>query len=1516
MHKTMKYMSFKKILTVIVLLFTITYNSKAQTYPKAFSEDNILFLQEMTEFFKAADKREGGDFMEQFTLTWNSGKISDSKKATIYKTCNFMLKKKYKALNEFKNYLNSVNGFVNNATQDDKSFTAWQQSIDKIMNSKNSNKLANYLAMSENLFSRNVIFKSPTTEWGASSNNYTFDFDSIPKVIFGNTDIYCFAKSDSISIKKTKGVFYPLSDRWEGFGGIVDWERADLPANEVFAELKKYTLNMRSAQYEVDSVKYTNTKFFGKPLYGKLRDKVVADMRGERAFYPEFESYDKRFVIKDLFKDVDYDGGFLVKGAKILGAGSVEHPAMIRIKREGKLFFTSSALSYIIRPDKVSSDKAEIKFFFDADSIYHPGITFKYDDKAKQVFLFRDNQALAQSPYFNTFHKLDMKAEAIYWKIGDPKIDIKMVAGANESRADFESANLFSSFKYEKLQGMDDVNPLVRVRNYSKSINSKEFKDVGLSQFLQMPMDQIKLLLVELTAKGFLNYNSESGHVKLKDRLFDHVNAAAGKIDYDVIQFNSLLQGNQVNASINLLNYDLKIYGVEKIFLSDSQKVTLFPAKQTITVKKNRDFNFAGIINAGNFQFYGKEFFFDYDKFKIDLNSVDSLRIKVKRKVITDYDQGEYEIVKSVIEDVSGDLVIDKPFNKSGRVSFPEYPIFTCNKNSFVYWDKKHIFDGVYTRDKFYFKNDPFVIDSLDNFSTEGLRFKGVFNSAGILPELNEDLAVQEDYSLGFKRQSPPEGFSAYGGKGAINGVVKMSNQGLRSDGDIKYVTSTTKSNDFKFFPDSMNTDANSFVNDVRPAPKEFPPVLGENVYVHWEPYKDFMDTYKKEKALDFFNGQALLHGNSTLTPEGMHGKGRMDFAKAELFSKRMDFKEITFTADTSDFRMNNEGMDELSFETNNVNAFVDFKERYAEFKSNGEGSIVKFPANQYICYMDQFKWFMDKATIEMSSEKKAIAGAEEKAPEELSDIDLSGTQFISVHPNQDSLSFYSPAATYDLRKNIIRCREVKYINIADARLFPDSGKVTIYKKARLDRFTNARILANIVTKYHMMYEAVADVFGKKSYTGNAYYDYEDELKQKHRLRLTKIDADTTGQTIAEGEVDSTGLALSPAFTFKGKVKLIASNPFLTFNGGVSLAHTCGRLGNRYFAFNSEINPEEIFIPVDKVIKDKMTDEFLGLGILSTVDSVHAYSAFFSKKNSYSDVTVVGADGLLFYDKAAKEFKVSSKDKIREISLPGNYVSFNTDNCVVYGEGKMDYGTNFGQMKTLVYGNGTHNLNNDSIFFDAIMAMDFFFDNSALKVISDKLEENMSLQPINLSRPVFEKGIQEILGKEEADKQIANINLAGTFKRFPKELEHTIMFYDIKMRWNTASKSYISEGPIGIGNMGDKFINKFVNGRIQLIRKRSGDVLNMYLQLDDNTWYYFNYQASLMQALSSDEKFNTIIKELKPDKRKMQTEKGTPAYQFILSTERKKKDFLKKMDNLGAAEEAPVDGGKSEEGGE
>jgi hypothetical protein len=83
----------------------------------------------------------------------------------------------------------------------------------------------------------------------------------------------------------------------------------------------------------------------------------------------------------------------------------------------------------------------------------------------------------------------------------------------------------------------------------------------------------------------------------------------------------------------------------------------------------------------------------------------------------------------------------------------PTFPQFQSFKESYTYYDKKSIFKGVYNRDKFYYKLDPFTMDSLDNFRNEGLIFEGEFSSAGIFPTFREQLTLQKDYSLGFIRK-------------------------------------------------------------------------------------------------------------------------------------------------------------------------------------------------------------------------------------------------------------------------------------------------------------------------------------------------------------------------------------------------------------------------------------------------------------------------------------------------------------------------------------------------------------------------------------------------------------------------------------------------------------------------------------------------------------------------------------------------------------------------------------------
>ena len=52
-----------------------------------------------------------------------------------------------------------------------------------------------------------------------------------------------------------------------------------------------------------------------------------------------------------------------------------------------------------------------------------------------------------------------------------------------------------------------------------------------------------------------------------------------------------------------------------------------------------------------------------------------------------------------------------------------------------------------------------------------------------------------------------------------------------------------------------------------------------------------------------------------------------------------------------------------------NVNAHIDFPERKGHFKTNGEGSYVTFPKNDYIGFMKELVWHMDEEFVDIKSD-------------------------------------------------------------------------------------------------------------------------------------------------------------------------------------------------------------------------------------------------------------------------------------------------------------------------------------------------------------------------------------------------------------------------------------------------------------------------------------------------------------------------------------------------------------------
>ena len=81
-----------------------------------------------------------------------------------------------------------------------------------------------------------------------------------------------------------------------------------------------------------------------------------------------------------------------------------------------------------------------------------------------------------------------------------------------------------------------------------------------------------------------------------------------------------------------------------------------------------------------------------------------------------------------------------------------------------------------------------------------------------------------------------------------------------------------------------------------------------------------------------------------------------MTLDKAEVISNLFAYNANWFGADTASLNVFETG-GAIAFKANNLRTHIDLQSREGIFNSNGAGSFVELPANQYICYIDQLKW-------------------------------------------------------------------------------------------------------------------------------------------------------------------------------------------------------------------------------------------------------------------------------------------------------------------------------------------------------------------------------------------------------------------------------------------------------------------------------------------------------------------------------------------------------------------------------
>jgi hypothetical protein len=1472
-----------------LLIFPFLFSAQKITQ---FSTDTTKFTRDLGQYIIefSANKEQAADYVRKYEKLWKENVIAGYMKELTMQTANTMLARKMKPYPYFYGYLNSVVNAVKSG-QTGENFDNWQTCVNKILTGKSNRGVQEFLDMSENIFKNNTFYKTPSYAFYSAEPNFRFEYDSIPKVLFENvTLIGANPRGDSIAIEETSCTFFPTSGRVAGNGGKVSWARCGLD-NEVFAEIKRYVIDCKTGNYSSDTAVFTGRQFFDKPQTGKLTDRIITE-NGEKS-YPRFDSYSKRLLVKEIYPDIDYDGGFGMRGAKFVGSGN---PARIIIKRNNVKFLEISARAFGMSKDKIVANPGVVKFFLEKDTIYHPGLSFTYQVDKRLVTILRGDDGLQKTPILNTFHKYDMYFEQIIWNIDEPLLAFNFLPVNFQGEAYFESSDFYSRDKAEAIRMGEQISPIVRMIDFYNANNKQtSFTVVDFAKYIKYMANDLRPMIFKMAIAGLVYYNPETDVITIRQRLFDYSDNAKHKHDYDIITLHSVVPGKD-NAVMNLLNYDLTVRGVKQVLLSDTQKVFIFPKEGEVVLKRNRRIDFSGTVASGKFEFIGKDFVFDYEQFKISMKTIDSIKIYVESFEPDVNGNIPFRKVQTLIENVSGELRIDAPKNKSGWGKSPTFPSFRSFKESYAFYDKRQIFKGVYNRDKFYFKLDPFSIDSLDNFRNEALRFDGTFSSSDIFPSFRETLTLQKDYSLGFIRQTPPGGFAMYGGKAVFDKEIRLSNKGLRGGGDLKFSSSFSKVPDFIFFPDSANGNASSF--DVTEGGNpEFPAAHGDTVRLHFMPYNELLQGFDQRTPFHAYKENISFRGRFDLTNKELTGNGLVEFDKADLSSSKILFGKRKFFSDTCNFHLKAFEEEGFTFSTVNVNAKIDFDQRTGEFTTNGEGSFVKFDKCQYIAYMDRFKWYMDAEDIELGdTQKKLDAQAAEEAG-----LDLEGPEFISVHPKQDSLRFFAPGAKYNLRKYIISCKNVPYIDVADARVTPKNGDVTIFKNAVMDTLKESSILANTVTKFHTIRNTTVKIFSRRNYLASGEYQYLDENDKAYLLKFQTIKPDTAGQTISEGEIPETeNFKFNDYFSFAGRVYLFASQQFLTFNGGTRIVHNCPSIGKSYLKFKGEINPRDIQIPIPKKAID-MNGAAVGTGLFYNLDSNAVFPSFISLQGSRASKDVIEAEGLLTYDKENKQYEISNKEKLEEMSLPGNYVSLNTENCIINSEGSYNLSNELGQVKIKTAGNAIFIPTNDSVHFNLMLVMDFFFENSILKKMAKDFELYIgSLNPTPFEGDLFNHGLIELLGKERGDRALSELNLYANYKRFPEELEKSLVFSDVKMVYNKRAKAFISEGPVGLGNILKNEIFRFFPNSYIVIRKaRGNDILDIYLEADPNTWYYFTYTRGVMLAVSSNDQFNKALDELKGKNKKMNVEKG-PSYRFDLTSKKKKDQFLDKLKQIGA----------------
>lgn len=1479
-------------LCLVLMVLWMGTHAYAQTSDNV--EDAATFLKEMERKASEIESREAKWIRRDFRSVFEGEQVGEAR------TQEFMQMVRALEANRVK-FSTGVLGYFHGAKvllerQDWQAWADWHAQLAFFeKNPKERKACESFLALSQGLFQSGLIFESSAATWHVRQGDLTLGVDSegAPVVDCRSGTLVCLSKGDSSRVFDVEGQYKPLEGRFYGRQGRVEWERTT-NAESLSATLGSFEIRMKGSSFTTEEARLRSS-MFDLPLEGVLGFKVQAEDKPARRTYPRFESRSGRVRLEDVFPGVSYEGGLQVRGSKLAGTGSDGQWAQITFMNHDTLFIRCWSNEVLFSEEALDATHARMTMVLGEDSICHPDIKIRYLDKLKTFRATRQLEGVGQQAFTDTYHMVEMEVEAVEWELNSPAVVFRRLTSDRPEPAVFRSLDCFERDVYDQMMGIDPIHPLAELARYMSQRGVTSFYSEEYADFLGLQEEQARLLLIGLTNAGYVDLDIATRFCEVKPRAERHIKARKGVIDHDVLAFYSNPQHSSTNALLSLNNLRLEMKGIGRFGVSEAQDVKIVPDGGELALGKNRSFEFNGLIQAGKFELAGARFEFDYDAFKLEVRQAESLRIKAEVDGKFDgYGRPLLRWVASTIEEVSGTLEIDHPNNKSGWKSdrYTQYPILTSRDVSHVYYDADAICQGAYHRDDFNFAVDPFVIDSLDNFSKEDLMFEGELLAGGIVPDIVEPLRLMEDYSLGFTRSIPEEGYPLYEGVGKVTGELTLDLGGLHGPGSIDFLTSHLEGEDNTFVPDSTYGRTTLYDNVSKTG--QIPLVRGKATDFGLHSYaKRLFVRSTPLDSLQFFGENVFLEGELALSEPEMTGRGTFHFERAALTSQDFLLKERTIDAETAAFKLQGTDLNEVAFGTDNVFAHVDFDARRGDFKAKEGATLIDLPAIRYQCLMDEFSWFMDEERLDLLN---TLIDPSSMTFQELADRDQSN--FFSLHEDQDGLHFLSPAATYKVDEAYVACRDVKSLAVADAEIKPGDGLVTVRRDAVMDRLEGAEIFANDVTRYHRLYDANVQINGRLDYEGAASKTYVDAIGKEWPIRLNEIAVDTADRTFGRGVVRAGDeIFLSPEFAFRGRVHLEAGRKDLEFAGGAQMQFECDDFDNEWVEFVGVINPQDVAIPIDSIVTE-MGKSHLGVGWTYNDGGIKTmYPAFFTKKPVRSDRSFLVPRGHLRYDKRKDRFVVTNDAKLKNNMLPGTMTSMSRGSCDCYQQGMAPFPLPDKHLASQAF-IGDINTSKGQMILRGGLIVDMPMPDAMLAYLANVIRTSDKASGASYELGNYEYMLNELVGVDESMKLVAALesNDPMEFKKgVPKEAEHAMVFHMMEWRYDDYEHRWVSEGDISLATLGAHNVWRTIQGKVAI--DREGQRMQIYMHFGKKHWYYFEYNATpSAKGLVS----FSCKEELQPEEEGLEL-----VFQGLKASEKKqeegRKSFILQLDNTKRA---------------